>query len=295
MVWPVQSPAQQNLDQICSWRKIVGARAGRLNYLAVKVFALSGGTKVSLAVFHPAHVSLRPALATGGSTITTSALADAEKASLAVNGGYFNLSNGESTSFVVMAGKICADPRLNKALTGNARLNPFLAQIYNRSELRFLKKTGSARGQAMMVKISPHNEALPAGMELIDSLQAGPRLLPDSGAEGEAFVRSEADGRQVDSIGVSRTAARTAVGLTADGHILIVAVAGHGQDEFSSGLTLADLAKLLKNLGAVDAMNMDGGTSTTMVQLNKVTGQYEMLIGRTPQTRVRSALVVCEL
>jgi exopolysaccharide biosynthesis protein len=76
---------------------------------------------------------------------------------------------------------------------------------------------------------------------------------------------------------------------------LIVAVAGKGQDEFSSGLTLADLAKLLKNLGAVEAVNLDGGTSTTMIQCSKKdNSQWQMLIGRTPETRVRSALLVFE-
>ncbi|MBP9091115.1 phosphodiester glycosidase family protein [bacterium] len=224
-------------------------------------------------------------------TAPTSKIVQNSKARFGVNGGYFNLSNGESASYVVLNGVVCADPTKNLALTKNPKLKPFLAQIYNRSEIRFLK----TKDKLPFVQIATHNEPLPPGRVLEASLQGGPRLLPELTAEPEAFVRTEADGKQVDSIGVGRTAARTAVGFTSDDYLLIVAVAGKGQDEFSSGLTLADLAKLLKNLGAVEAVNLDGGTSTTMIQASpngKSPGQ--MLIGRTPETRVRSALLVFE-
>ncbi len=285
------------LEEIQGWRQLANSTGSEKNKFRVICFSLAGGTRASLAVFRVADMTVAPALAqsAGGTrsvTATTADIAAEKKALLAVNGGYFNLSNGESTSYVVLAGKVCADPSLNKALTENPRLKPFLPQIYNRSELRFLKKVGSKANVATAVKITTHNEPLPEGMALVASLQAGPRLLPQLTAEDEAFVRTEADGRKVDSIGVGRTAARTAVGLTDDGYMLVLAVAGKGQDEFSSGLNLADLAKLLKKLGAVDAINFDGGTSTTMVKREKDHGPYETLIGRTPQTRVRSALTV---
>jgi len=241
----------------------------------------------------PPRLRVGPALACAGSskskTAPTSQVVQEEKALFGVNGGYFNLSNGESTSYVVLKGAVCADPTKNLALTENPKLKPFLSQIYNRTEIRFLK----AKDKLPSVQIATHNEPLPQGRVLDSSLQGGPRLLPELTAEQEAFVRTEADGKQVDSIGVARTAARTAVGLTKDGYLLIVAVAGKGQDEFSSGLTLVDLANLLKNLGALEAVNLDGGTSTTMIQRSaKDKSQCLMLVGRTPETRVRSALLV---
>lgn len=55
---------------------------------------------------------------------------------------------------------------------------------------------------------------------------------------------------------------RTAVGLTASGHVLIVTVDGRG--ESGSGMTLNALAQHLIDLGAVDAINLDGGGSTAM-------------------------------
>ena len=50
--------------------------------------------------------------------------------------------------------------------------------------------------------VEAHDAPLPEGLRLVDSLQSGPRLLPDLTLEQpEAFVRSEADGHQSDSIG----------------------------------------------------------------------------------------------
>ncbi len=56
---------------------------------------------------------------------------------------------------------------------------------------------------------------------------------------------------------------RTAVARLKDGRILLITV--DGRSESSGGIGLYDLAALLIEFGAVDAMNLDGGGSTTMV------------------------------
>lgn len=57
---------------------------------------------------------------------------------------------------------------------------------------------------------------------------------------------------------------RTAVGIDRDtGQILLLTV--DGRTESSDGYTLVQLAKMMKSLGAEDALNLDGGGSTTMV------------------------------
>ena len=38
-----------------------------------------------------------------------------------------------------------------------------------------------------------------------------------------------------------------------------------GRQEFSRGYTLVELARLMRSLGAEDALNLDGGGSSTMV------------------------------
>jgi hypothetical protein len=81
---------------------------------------------------------------------------------------------------------------------------------------------------------------------------------------------------------------RTAVGFRADGRVLLVTVDGR-QPELSVGMTIAELAALLLELGAVEAVNMDGGGSTTMVVRNKVVNSPSDLTG---ERAVGDALLV---
>lgn len=56
---------------------------------------------------------------------------------------------------------------------------------------------------------------------------------------------------------------RTGIGVTAKGRILLVTVDGRQRN--SKGMTLVQFAKLFSYLGATEALNLDGGGSTTMV------------------------------
>ncbi len=57
---------------------------------------------------------------------------------------------------------------------------------------------------------------------------------------------------------------RTALGIKSDGSVFLVAVDGR-QPEYSDGINLYDLADLMISYGAVQAINLDGGGSTTAV------------------------------
>lgn len=57
---------------------------------------------------------------------------------------------------------------------------------------------------------------------------------------------------------------RTAAGVTADGRQLILA-AVDGRQAHSRGMTLVELAELMESLGAHEALNLDGGGSTTFM------------------------------
>lgn len=57
---------------------------------------------------------------------------------------------------------------------------------------------------------------------------------------------------------------RTAVGYTANGHLIFFVVDG-SRPLYSAGLTLSEVAQELKKLGCVEAMNLDGGGSSTLV------------------------------
>jgi len=58
---------------------------------------------------------------------------------------------------------------------------------------------------------------------------------------------------------------RTAVGLSEDKQTLYLVVVDGRQPNYSEGATLPELAQILLNAGAYDAINLDGGGSSTIV------------------------------
>jgi hypothetical protein len=96
-----------------------------------------------------------------------------------------------------------------------------------------------------------------------DLLQAGPLLvhggMPVTG-DLEGF---SAGSQQFDSDITMGRYPRAAIGITRRGEVLAVACDGRADDE--AGLTMAELAEAMAALGAVQAMNLDGGGSTSLV------------------------------
>ena len=86
-------------------------------------------------------------------------------------------------------------------------------------------------------------------------------------------------------------AARTGLGVSADGkHIFLVVVDSGGG---FTGVTTPQLAKILQSLGAVNAMNFDGGGSSTMfVKDLGAHGRVNFPNGGTTQRAVRSVIYV---
>lgn len=60
---------------------------------------------------------------------------------------------------------------------------------------------------------------------------------------------------------IREAAARSAIGQTADGRILIVALQNRSS---GIGATLSNMAEVMRQLGAIHALNLDGGSSTTL-------------------------------
>jgi hypothetical protein len=97
-----------------------------------------------------------------------------------------------------------------------------------------------------------------------DLLQAGPLLLDG----GQPCLEGDAEGfsagsHQFDSDITEGRHPRAALGLKRDGRLLAVACDGRSEDE--AGLTLGELAGALLALGAMQALNLDGGGSTSLV------------------------------
>jgi len=63
---------------------------------------------------------------------------------------------------------------------------------------------------------------------------------------------------------------RTAIGYTADNRVIILAVEGR-HPGVAEGATLLQLARVMRALGCVEALNLDGGGSTTLIAGNQPT------------------------
>jgi hypothetical protein len=101
----------------------------------------------------------------------------------------------------------------------------------------------------------PRGHLLQAGPKLV----GGRRRLVRTGHDPEGF---SAGARQFDSDITDGRYPRAALGLAA-GEIIAAACEGRADDE--AGLTMSELATAMHDVGAVDAINLDGGGSASLV------------------------------
>lgn len=142
----------------------------------------------------------------------------------------------------------------------------------------------------------------PNGFDWTNVLQAvggGPWLLRD----GKPWIDTVAEGFSVTGFEKARHP-RTAVGLTRDNKLLLVTV--DGRQTISVGVSLPDLADLMAKLGAVSAINLDGGGSTTLsvrgILVNAPSGGIErevsnalLVFAPVPQLEELPKLGICGL
>ena len=97
-------------------------------------------------------------------------------------------------------------------------------------------------------------------------LSGGPYLVKD----GKIFI--DMTDEKLGAIGGRNP--RTAIGYTKDNHLILLTA--DGREGASVGLTLTELANLMKQLGCVNAMNLDGGGSTVMYVNGQVVNKPAM-------------------
>lgn len=117
-----------------------------------------------------------------------------------------------------------------------------------------------------------------------DALSAGPMLLRDGA------LRVTADEEVFFGTSIPATHPRTAAGVTADGALILMVVDGRQPE--SRGVDLVELAYLMRQAGAINALNLDGGGSSALVVQGRLVNRPT---GGTFQREVMSALVTrCE-
>jgi hypothetical protein len=137
---------------------------------------------------------------------------------------------------------------------------------------------GLAIGSQIELSLATSGESRP----LAQMMGGGPRLL----TAGE----HPADFNGVEGFTSVATviAARSAIGITANRRLQLVVV--DGGSTASPGVNLLGLATLLKSLGSVDAINLDGGGSSTLVAGSNYTVRNTPSDGSSRQ--VASAIVI---
>jgi hypothetical protein len=103
----------------------------------------------------------------------------------------------------------------------------------------------------------------PEWPELLHAVGGGPLLV----SGGHVVLDPRREGFRADV--TAGRHARTAIGLKADGRVVLIAAEG-GRGGRGPGLTLTELANLMLQLGCKAAMNLDGGGSTTLVVQGEV-------------------------
>jgi len=159
---------------------------------------------------------------------STSQIAAAYGAVVAINGGFFDMKNGGSVDFVKVDNQV-----VNRTRAQTDRADAVLLISRRKTEIQSAASIDYEYNKVPNVMLS------------------GPLLIQDGVAE---VLNSNPfnDNRHP----------RSAVATTADGKLIFVVV--DGRNKLSAGMNLDELTKMLGWLGADDAMNLDGGGSSTL-------------------------------
>lgn len=161
--------------------------------------------------------------------LKTSEAGQRSDAEIAVNGSFFDTTNGGSTVFFKRSGNI-----INETRSGFTYYRENAALLIDTDKINIAKKPSGGW------------KALTAPTVLA----GGPLLIYD----GKAVS-------QINQVFNTNRHPRTAIGVTATGKVIMLVVDGRASQ--SHGLSTTDLASIMLALGCEEAMNLDGGGSST--------------------------------
>jgi hypothetical protein len=120
-----------------------------------------------------------------------------------------------------------------------------------------------------------------------DSILVGIGGAPTLVKNGQVHVTYDEEVMFGSGVGLDNGDPRTAVGYTADDHVIMLVADGRGT---SVGVSLPELAQIMIDLGCVEAMNLDGGGSTQMGA--KTSGGYAIVNTPSETRSIPSILAV---
>lgn len=178
-------------------------------------------------------------------TQTTRAFVEAQNAQLGINAHFFRLEHHSEQRATNNLSLAASDGNAYSPWEGGLR---FGFNIDANNVATFIRP-GSEGGF----------DTQPRDLNLYNAFAGNLRIVANGNAVTQAQVpRRPETGEMADRH------PRTAVGLTNDNKLLLVTVDGR-QNVFSEGVFIDELGAMMKDLGARNAVNLDGGGSTTMV------------------------------
>jgi exopolysaccharide biosynthesis protein len=226
------------------------------NRIELQTYKGSTFTANIMLIHNPLRVKVAVTKYLGNVGQSVSEIVQEQGAVAGINGGAFKDVGWQGTGGVPLGitiadGKVVESTSSQQPIIGLTKNGALIAGTYTLPQLKQLNV----------------DEALSFGPVLI---QNGKNLIHGTGGWGYA--------------------PRTAIGQRADGTIIFVVTDGrfvHGPGNV--GASLADIAQLMQNYGAVVAANLDGGSSTTMVYNGKLVNDPTDILG---QRKVATAWIV---
>ncbi len=180
----------------------------------------------------PGHLSRNIYIGISDSLAHTSVIAGANHAFAAVNGSYFDMKRGNSVCFLKAGAEVIDSTSMGMAVNGAIRCG------------------------ADGLEILPWDSASEKSYNVHSGriLATGPLLISNGTLQEINNVPQE--------FGWAPHP-RTALAMTSRGDILFITADGRHENN-AKGVTLPELAWIMKQLNATDAINLDGGGSTTL-------------------------------
>ncbi len=181
-----------------------------------------------------------------GALVQPSVFSRNSQAVAVVNGGFFSVNPTRAAGLVVAHGKVLYPPPSSGKYQGSVGFTP------DRVLIGFITPNDIIDDQIKTKK--------PGWNDCHAVIGAGPILVNNAASQTKQFALN---------FNIEQRAPRTAIGLSENGDVLLVVIDGR-QPEWSAGVTLPELADLFTAQGAVCALNLDGGGSSTMIIQNEI-------------------------
>ncbi|MDO5487149.1 MAG: phosphodiester glycosidase family protein [Rikenellaceae bacterium] len=215
------------------WRESTTAVGIKLKQAQIK--ELYGSTQsISLVEIAPS-AKRRVGIAGNAGMIKTSEQATSHGAVAAINGSFYDMKKGNSVCFYKVDGEV----------------------IDSTTESEFnTRVTGAVREKRGKVELIAWSREIEQGYTQRKGtvLASGPMLMEDGRQSDWSSCREDF---------ITTRHPRSAIFTKADGTVVLLTVDGRSEGN-AAGMSIPELAYLVRVLGAEDALNLDGGGSTTL-------------------------------